>query len=174
MRPVVAVCALVAALGLAPTAPALAEPRVLTGGDTWSLLDMGNGQLCQVERRREGDRALCGTSIPPDPGHRWKFAPSQECWRSADTDSWGCRPIANTGLSPQERAAILQGLLANPVGPAPNPGTEAGRAVLRSLCLSRGGSIDPATGTCYTPPPPPPVRCRSQPTGGGSWETVCN
>ena len=32
--------------------------------------------------------------------------------------------------------------------------------MLRSLCLSQGGSFDPATAQCYTPPRPP-VQCRS-------------
>jgi hypothetical protein len=64
-------------------------------------------------------------------------------------------PAAAPGLSPQERAVILQHMLnSQQNGAAANPGTAAGAGALRSLCNSQGGYYTP-DGQCLRPQPPP-------------------
>ncbi len=156
---------IVAALGLA--APALAEEIRKT--DSFGREWVQDGEhTCMFINSTYG---VCGRTVGPLVEHiGTTMQPTHDCTRPIPADPWECRPRVQ-GLSPAERAVMLQWLLSHPVT---NPGLEAGRNSLRSLCLSGGGTVDPATGTCYTPPPRPPVQCRTRSMGGGNWETTCD
>lgn len=118
--------------------------------------------------------AICGRTMPPEPGKQMTMQPTHDCSRPTATDAWACQSRGGWESLTAEQQQTLLLLLMNRGQLPVNPGLEAGRNVLRSLCLSGGGTIDPATGACYTPSPPPrlPLNCFTTRMGSG-WNTVC-
>jgi hypothetical protein len=163
------VAAVVGIYALLSAYPAHAERESFT--DSQGQLIERDGEITCVYFN--ATRGACGRTLPLERGQAWHMRPTHDCSRPSATDLWSCQPRAGGGLTPEQQQALLL-MLMNRGQPRANPGLGFGQGVLRSLCLNSGGTFDPATATCYTPPPRPPVRCHTRSMGGGNWETICD
>jgi len=81
------------------------------------------------------------------------------------TGVWPAPPAipAPRGSTPEQQALLIQQWRLLNQRPVTNPGLEAGRGVLGSICNSQGGYYTP-DGQCLRPMPPPPQLPARTPT----------